>query len=92
MTTKIHKLTTLYNMQSHIAKSIVDKIDHYLPYTYVDEIIRRMKAKHDVDVTSQHIRDVKRYQIKNTLVLEVILQFAEENKKAQKKLEKYAIK
>lgn len=80
-------------MHSHKAKRLVERIDNYLPRTYTAEIINRCAKKHKIlDLTDQYVKDVKRFKLRNPVVLEAILEFARENEKAQKKLEKHAIK
>lgn len=76
-------------MRPHKAKSIVDDFEKYLPYRYISEVINRCK-KNKVVVKSQYVRDVKRLQKKDALVLGVILEIAIENKKQHQKLEKLA--
>jgi len=90
MTTKIDKFKQLYNVHSHKAKSIVQKIEKHLPHTYVSTVISRVKKKHSTDVSSQYVRDVKRFQRKNLQILNVILDLAEENRKLQNKIENHA--
>jgi len=90
MTTKINNFKELYNVRLHKAKSIVQKIEKFLPHTYVSVVISRVKKKHGIDVNSQHVRDVKRFQRKNLQILNVILDLAEENRKLQMKIENHA--
>lgn len=76
-------------MRSHKAKSIVNAFEKYLPYRYISVVIERCaKKKHPVN--SQYVRDVKRFQKKDPVVLGIILEFAREKQKAHKKLEKLA--
>ncbi len=89
MTTKIHKLSSTYNMHLHKARAIVNILDNYLPYRYISEVINRCyKMEHPVN--SQYVKDVKRFQIKDPVVLSVILEFAREKEKAHKRLEQLA--
>jgi hypothetical protein len=90
MTTKINNFKELYNVRLHKAESIVQKIEKYLPHTYVSTVISRVKKKHRIDVNSQHVRDVKRFKRKNLQILNVILDLAEENRKLQNKIETHA--
>ena len=76
-------------MRPHKAKSIVAVFDKYLPHRYTAEVIERCRKKKHL-VKSQYVRDVMRVQIKDPVVLGVILEFAREHEKAHKKLEKLA--
>jgi hypothetical protein len=87
MDTKVTKLMDLYNMQLHNAEPIVELIDEYIPKrSYTTEVLKRCKKKKIV-VSDQVIRDVKSFRTKNPKILNVILEFARENEKAQKELE-----
>lgn len=66
-------------------------MDAYLPYQYINEVITRCKKKRMI-INSQYVRDVKRFQKKDPVVLGVILEFAREKQKAHKKLEQLAEK
>ena len=79
----------MYNMRPHKARSIVNAFEKYLPYRYISQVIERCKAKGQL-VNSQYVRDVKRLQKKDALVLGVILEFAREHEKEHKKLERLA--
>ena len=79
----------LYNMQLHKAKPIVDLIENHIPRFYTDTIIDRCKQRKMV-VSENVVKDVKLLRRKNVQVLNVILEFARENRKAQRKLERFA--
>lgn len=74
-------------MRSHKAMRIAEKIEEYLPSRYTEEIIKRC-ADLDLTVTDYYVKDVKRFKTKNAQVLNLILEFALENEKQHKKLEK----
>ncbi|WZL88281.1 hypothetical protein VS868_11810 [Salinimicrobium sp. 3283s] len=89
MDTKVNKLTQLYKMQSHKAERIVELIENHIPRLYTDVIIERCK-KNGIIVSDNVVKDVKLFRTKNVRVLNVILEFARENRKAQRKLEQLA--
>ncbi|MGI0106701.1 hypothetical protein [Salinimicrobium sp. WS361] len=89
MNTKVNKLTQLYKMQSHKAERIVELIENHIPRLYTDVIIERCK-KNGIIVSDNVVKDVKLFRTKNVQVLNVILEFARENRKAQRKLEQLA--
>ena len=74
-------------MHPHKGKSIVSKIDNYLPHPYTDEVIERCR-KAGFEVNSQKVRNVKNFIRKDAAVLKIILEFAQENEKIHKQLEK----
>lgn len=89
MNTKVNKLMELYNMQVHKAEPIVELIDNHIPRTYTDVIIDRCKKK-KISVSDNTVKDVKLFRRKNVRVLNVILEFARENQREQRKLEQLA--
>ncbi len=87
MNTKVNKLIELYNMRLHKANRIVQLLDNHLPKRfYALEIAQRCRKK-KIDVSAQIVRDVKGFRTKNSKVLDVIVGFAVENEKAQKRIE-----
>lgn len=92
MSTKIEKIIKLYNMQTHNAKRIVERLDNHLPYAYINEVIKRYHTAHSKTIKSQYVRDIKRLKIKNAIVLAIIIEIAIENEKNCKKLERMATK
>ena len=89
MYTKVNKIKELYKMHSHKAKSINDLLDNHLPKkAYAKQVIERCKAL-GIPISNNIVRNVKNMRTKNAKVLNVILSIANENKKAQKKLDKY---
>lgn len=89
MNTKVNKIKELYNMQLHKAKRINDLIDNHLPKKcYAEKVIENCEAL-GIPISNDIVRNVKNMRTKNSEVLNVILSIATENKKAQKKLEKY---
>ena len=88
MTTKVNKLMKLYNMQSHNANKIVKLLDNHLPKrSYTTEIVTRCNKK-DITTTTDIVKEVRLFRTKNILVLNLIVEFAQEHEAAHKKLQK----
>lgn len=87
--TNIQKITAEYNVQTHKAKKIVS-LFKYLPYGYTSAIIAIAK-KRGLNITSQQIRNVKGFIKFDIQVLNLLIEFAAQEKEkikaAEKKLE-----
>ncbi|MFD2824497.1 hypothetical protein ACFS5M_12515 [Lacinutrix iliipiscaria] len=78
MTTNINKLRTLYDMQVHTAKKVDTLLSNHLPFGYTKVIKERALSK-GLLLKTQRVREVKSLLQKDLQILNLLIEFAQEN-------------
>lgn len=90
--TKINKIFSFYNVQSHKQQAAVkDLLENHLPFKYAETVVVRLKEK-NIEVTNGMVRNVKSGFNKNIAVFNEIIQLASETKALSQNIKKTLVK
>lgn len=89
--TKINKIFSFYNVQSHKEReAVTDLLENHLPFKYAETVVVRLKSK-GIEVSNGMVRNVKSGINKNIAVFNEIITLAKETKALSKQMKKNLI-
>ena len=77
-------------MQSHEVTEIIKLMDDYLPRYYAATIQEILKEEHEVEMDARAIRNIRKGEVNNPLVFNLILSYAQQIKTQLENLKKTA--